>query len=426
MTSQELNKRITDSANLLKQKKYQDALDLLKELLSVYPNNMGVINNLALAYKNLGNYSQARSIFLKILDMEKDLNQSNVYTNAGNLFFSMGELEKCIEASKIALECDDKNVSALANMGLSYNEQGNSDEAISCFKRALEIEPKNDIINYYLANIYRVLMEYKKAINHYELTNQRLAKSNQLECIYKDNNRKLFNEKLNLLSKNDALQPLVASLSAHAAIRYEQEDTYPFCKNPMDLIHSIDLFEDERFSEQLISKLGDEINQSGLSKKTQSLLDKGVQSSGNLFLQDLPNIKLIQEIIKDNIDKYRDKFSNQEALFIKSWPQLWGLHGWLIIMQQGGSLLGHMHKEGWLSGSIYLKIPKKNLPNEGDIKFSLNGGAYPYDKETFPEKIINIKRGSMVMFPSSLFHSTIPFHSNEERITLAFDVIPKH
>ena len=237
MTSQELNKRITDSANLLKQKKYQDALDLLKELLNAYPNNIGVINNLALAYKNLGNYSQARSIFLKILDMEKDLNQSNVYTNAGNLFFSMGELEKCIEASKIALECDNKNVSALANMGLSYNEQGNSDEAISCFKRALEIEPKNDIINYHLANIYRVLMEYKKAINHYDLTNQRLAKSNQLECIYKDNNRKLFNEKLNLLSKNDALQPLVASLSAHAAIRYEQEDAFPFCMNPMDLIH---------------------------------------------------------------------------------------------------------------------------------------------------------------------------------------------
>ena len=149
----------------------------------------------------------------------------------------MGELEKCIEASKIALECDDKNVSALANMGLSYNDQGNSDEAISCFKRALEIEPKNDIINYHLANIYRVLMEYKKAINHYDLTNQRLAKSNQLECIYKDNNRKLFNEKLNLLSKNDALQPLVASLSAHAAIRYEQEDAFPFCMNPMDLIH---------------------------------------------------------------------------------------------------------------------------------------------------------------------------------------------
>ena len=92
-------------------------------------------------------------------------------------------------------------------------------------------------------------MEYKKAINHYDLTNQRLAKSNQLECIYKDNNRKLFNEKLNFLSKKDALQPLVASLSAHAAIRYEQEDTYPFCKNPMDLIHSIDLFEDERFNE---------------------------------------------------------------------------------------------------------------------------------------------------------------------------------
>ena len=56
---------------------------------------------------------------------------SQLVVDAGNLFFSMGELEKCIEASKIALECDDKNVSALANMGLSYNDQGNSDEAIS-------------------------------------------------------------------------------------------------------------------------------------------------------------------------------------------------------------------------------------------------------------------------------------------------------
>ena len=48
--------------------------------------------------------------------MEKDLNQSNVYTNAGNLFFSMGELEKCIEASKIALECDKSAQSSINDL----------------------------------------------------------------------------------------------------------------------------------------------------------------------------------------------------------------------------------------------------------------------------------------------------------------------
>jgi hypothetical protein len=32
--------------------------------------------------------------------------------------------------------------------------------------------------------------------------------------------------------------------------------------------------------------------------------------------------------------------------------------------------------------------------------------------------------GDIVFFPSSLFHRTIPFESDEERICIAFDVKP--
>jgi len=31
----------------------------------------------------------------------------------------------------------------------------------------------------------------------------------------------------------------------------------------------------------------------------------------------------------------------------------------------------------------------------------------------------------IVLFPSSLFHRTIPFNSNEERQVVAFDLMPK-
>jgi len=41
------------------------------------------------------------------------------------------------------------------------------------------------------------------------------------------------------------------------------------------------------------------------------------------------------------------------------------------------------------------------------------------------EKIINVVTGSLVLFPASLTHYTIPFESEEERIVLAFDVIAK-
>ena len=60
-----------------------------------------------------------------------------------------------------------------------------------------------------------------------------------------------------------------------------------------------------------------------------------------------------------------------------------------------------------------------------EIKFSLDGGIYPKKNHDFPEKIVNLETGDIVLFPSSIFHSTIPFSSKKNRITLAFDVRPK-
>jgi len=40
-------------------------------------------------------------------------------------------------------------------------------------------------------------------------------------------------------------------------------------------------------------------------------------------------------------------------------------------------------------------------------------------------KIIDVDTGNLCLFPASLLHYTIPFDSREDRIVLAFDVIPK-
>ena len=66
---------------------------------------------------------------------------------------------------------------------------------------------------------------------------------------------------------------------------------------------------------------------------------------------------------------------------------------------------------------------KKNL-NEGAIELSLHGDNYPKKHDNFPTKIYPVKVGDVVFFPSSVFHRTIPFSSNEERICIAFDVKP--
>ena len=39
-------------------------------------------------------------------------------------------------------------------------------------------------------------------------------------------------------------------------------------------------------------------------------------------------------------------------------------------------------------------------------------------------KILQPKEGHLVLFPSYMFHGTVPFPSNEVRTTIAFDVMP--
>ena len=97
---------------------------------------------------------------------------------------------------------------------------------------------------------------------------------------------------------------------------------------------------------------------------------------------------------------------------------------WIIDIKKGGNLKSHMHKLGWLSGSLYLNIPKKEDPSEGNIVFSLHGADYPHDDKIFPSKEVDINKNDIVLFPSSIFHHTLPFNSEENRVTLAFDVYP--
>ena len=83
-----------------------------------------------------------------------------------------------------------------------------------------------------------------------------------------------------------------------------------------------------------------------------------------------------------------------------------------------------MHAAGWLSGVFYLKIPKPLKINEGSINLSLQGPDYPYDK-SLPNFYYAPKPFDLILYPSSLFHYTVPFTSNDERHCIAFDLTPK-
>ena len=120
--------------------------------------------------------------------------------------------------------------------------------------------------------------------------------------------------------------------------------------------------------------------------------------------------------------KYRINFKNSEEGLITRWPTEYTLYGWLISIKSGGALKPHIHTEGWLSGSIYINVPRKLKVDCGNLVVALGEENDMIDTRINEKKTMNVVTGSMVLFPASLMHYTVPFESEEERIVLAFDV----
>ena len=149
---------------------------------------------------------------------------------------------------------------------------------------------------------------------------------------------------------------------------------------------------------------------------------KGFQSTSNLFKNPIGRLKDLRSIIIAELASYYLKFKNENCSYIKKWPSKKNLVGWHVILKQQGYQNPHIHPGCWLSGVIYLKVVPHLGKNEGAIELGLNGELY-LDLNS-PKVIFQPKVGDIIMFPSSLHHKTIPFSVDEDRISIAFDLIP--
>jgi uncharacterized protein (TIGR02466 family) len=99
---------------------------------------------------------------------------------------------------------------------------------------------------------------------------------------------------------------------------------------------------------------------------------------------------------------------------------------WSVRLRPGGFHKDHFHPEGWLSSAFYVETPEAALDSpdrEGWIRF----GRPPF--VTSPpmeaDHYVRPKPGRLVLFPSYMWHGTVPFTTHEARMTIAFDAVPK-
>ena len=67
---------------------------------------------------------------------------------------------------------------------------------------------------------------------------------------------------------------------------------------------------------------------------------------------------------------------------------------------------------------------KDEKEKQGWIKFGESGFTQLGDKNPPPRRTVQPQPGRLVLFPSYMWHGTVPFHGPTPRTTIAFDVVP--
>lgn len=98
---------------------------------------------------------------------------------------------------------------------------------------------------------------------------------------------------------------------------------------------------------------------------------------------------------------------------------------WSVRLRPNGFHVSHYHPEGWLSSACYLQLPDAVRQHGGEGWLKFGEPAFPTVPALGPEYFIKPEPGLLALFPSYLWHGTVPFSGSEDesRLTAAFDVV---
>lgn len=153
----------------------------------------------------------------------------------------------------------------------------------------------------------------------------------------------------------------------------------------------------------------------------------GVQTMIELSTLDDPVIQTFFVAIESPIRSYLSTVGEDPSHpLIRRNTQRYRLSGsWSVLLRPHGYHVDHFHPRGWISSAFYVEVPEGALGSEtreGWIRF----GQPPF--RTVPpmeaEHFVRPAPGRLVLFPSYMWHGTVPFTTPESRLTIAFDAVP--
>ncbi|WP_127024679.1 tetratricopeptide repeat protein [Rheinheimera mangrovi] len=154
-------------------------------------------------------------------------------------------------------------------------------------------------------------------------------------------------------------------------------------------------------------------------------LRHGTQTDDHLFLRQEEPIQQLEQQIRQQVLLYIQSLpqDNSHPFLCRKSDRFLFTGAWSVRLNQSGFHKNHYHSEGWISGCYYVDIPPAvEEKGQGWIKF---GQAELTEQLAMqPDILVKPQAGTVVLFPSMMWHGTEPFAGQHYRLTVAFDLIP--
>lgn len=147
---------------------------------------------------------------------------------------------------------------------------------------------------------------------------------------------------------------------------------------------------------------------------------------GDLLADRTQAILGFEQRLRGAIDAFiASRVEDPDDAFLGNIPRQYRLHIWATQAAQSGFIDTHIHEESWLSGAYYVELPEAihadDRGHAGWIEFGRPFRGLPQ----LPDAALRHVRpevGTLLLFPSFLFHRTVPYTGPGERISISFDL----
>ncbi len=404
-----------------------EAVTTYQKAISLNPNFFEAHGNLGTVLQRLGQLEKAITHYQTGLKINPQ--DARGHFNLGTALRDKGSLSKAATSYQKAISLFPNYTDAYNNLGETLRDQGDMNAAVKNYQEALSRNPDHPNANYNMGEFLYLAKKNSDAVTYFERSQLDDWQARSMYCLYQAKRFDDFKNKLDHVVHNTRhTSPFIATLSTHYAINFAQDNPYNFCKNGSDFVYQNGIKELAGPDSELLKQLLHDIESTDIAERVQGMLHFGKQSAGNLFKRPEPSFKQLAELVKQEFINYKTRFASADCELIKSFPNtLEFTSSWYVKMEQGGHLSPHIHEIGWISGAVYLTMPTTN-GDEGAFEYGTHGDNYPIlppkTQDDFPTALTVPNIGDIVLFPSSLFHRTIPFNTNEKRICIAFDLKP--